>query len=388
MAYPSQSQLVWPLLETLHDLGPSSPRDVYEALAEAVRVPDAAQHALTAGGVRAWDRHVRWTEQGTRQRALTRQPQRNQWALDERGADTLAMAQPGTVHVLFQTDQGEVLWADSYPVIAGLPPESVDLYFTSPPYLLRRAKRYGGPTSEQQYLEWLFPFAQEMHRTLRDTGSMVINIAPGPYLPNVPVRSPIVHRMVLALMDQIGFYLAGEHAWHNPSGLPSPAQWVTVNRLRTPPKFEYVLWFSKTPWPNADNRRVLVPYSEAQKKLQRRGWKAQHRPSGHQLTGDFAKDNGGAIPGSVLTLANSSSNDAYARYCRAHGLERHPARFPIGLPEWWVKFVTEPGDLVVDPFAGSLTTAAAAQKLGRRWIAVERSRVYIQGGIGGRLATS
>ncbi len=385
-SYPSQSQLTFPLLEVLYDLGPSAPMDVYDAVAAIVQVPEDALGALTAGGVRAWDRHVRWAEQRTQQRALTRHPRRNRWELAERGVHTLEMAEPGILHVAFKNPLGEVLWADSLTVLRGLPPSSVDLFFTSPPYYLQKVKKYGGPTSEQEYLNWFLPFAREMHAALKDSGSLVLNIAPGPYLKGVPVRSPIVHRLVLALMDQIGFYLAGEHIWHNPAALPRPAEWVNVRRLRAKDTYEMVLWFSKTPWPNADNRRVLVAYSESQKKLIEKGWTAQRRPSGHELTGNMAKNHGGAIPGTVLTVPNTVSHDAYMRYCKEHNLDVHPARFPAQLPEWWIQFVTDPGQLVVDPFAGSLTTAAVADRMGRRWMAIERSKVYIDGGIGGRLA--
>lgn len=380
--YLAQSQLTFPLLETLYDLGPSAPKDVYYALADTLQMTNADVNRTTAGGVRAWDRHVRWTEQQTRQRHLTHHPRRNRWALDERGQETLQMARPGVITVVLRRPHGEVVWAESLPVIQGLPPSSVDLFLTSPPYLLRRAKAYGGPRSEREYVAWLLPFAEAMHQALRDTGSLVLNLGLGPYLPGVPVHSPIVHRVILTLIDQLGFYLAGEHAWVNPATLPAPAEWVTKRRIQLKDGWEHLLWFSKTPWPKADNRRVLVPYSKAQKRLQQIGWKPAQRPSGHHLSGDMSKDHGGAIPSRVLVAANTTSNDAYARYCRAQDLPMQPARFPPAIPEFWVRYLTEPHDLVIDPFAGSLTTAAVADRLDRRWIAIERSKTYIDGGVG------
>jgi site-specific DNA-methyltransferase (cytosine-N4-specific) len=94
----------------------------------------------------------------------------------------------------------------------------------------------------------------------------------------------------------------------------------------------------------------------------------------------MGRDNGGAIPSRVLVAANTNSQDRYQRACRAKGLPVHPARFPEALPDWWIRFLTEEGDQVVDPFAGSLTTAAVASRLGRRWLAIEQSGAYLEGG--------
>jgi site-specific DNA-methyltransferase (cytosine-N4-specific) len=96
--------------------------------------------------------------------------------------------------------------------------------------------------------------------------------------------------------------------------------------------------------------------------------------------GAFSADNGGSIPHALISIPNTASNDPYARACRREGLKPHPARFPLALAEFAIRLTTEPGDVVYDPFAGSLTTAQAAQALGRRWIASERSRTYLEAG--------
>ena len=148
------------------------------------------------------------------------------------------MAAPGVVTVVLRRPDGEAVWADAMPVLQGLAPESVDLYFTSPPYHLQRAKEYGSFESERAYIEWLVPFAQEMHRTLRGTGSMVLNLGLGPYVQGSPTRSPLVHRLVLRLLDDLGWHLAGEHVWVNPACLPSPAEWVTRRRVQVKDGYE------------------------------------------------------------------------------------------------------------------------------------------------------
>jgi site-specific DNA-methyltransferase (cytosine-N4-specific) len=108
-----------------------------------------------------------------------------------------------------------------------------------------------------------------------------------------------------------------------------------------------------------------------------RYYQAKERPSGHQISRAFAKDNGGAIPSNLLSIPNSGSNDLYLRRCKALGLKPHPARFPAQLPEFFIRLLTQPQDLVVDIFAGSNTTGFVAEELGRRWIAFELDPHYI-----------
>ncbi len=378
--YPSQGQLLLPLLDVLSEVGAAAPREVYPAVAAAVGLPPSVREERTPGGVRAFDRHVRWTEQRARALDLTEASRRNLWRATKKGREFLRFAEPGVITVVLRRPGGEAIWADSFEVLQGLEPGSVDLHFTSPPYLLQQAKEYGGPRTEQEYISWFLPFAREMHRSLRDTGSFVLNMGLGPYLPGVPVRSAYVHRLLLALLDDVGFFLAGEGVWHNPATLPTPAAWVTQQRRAVKDGFELVFWLSKSTWPKADNRRVLVPYSQRQARAMAQGDVFGTRPSGHRVGKGIIKDNGGAIPSRVLIAANTSSNDAYQRRCRAAGVPVHPARFPSALPEWWIRYLTEEGDLVCDPFAGSLTTGEVAESLGRRWIAVERSRTYLDGG--------
>lgn len=102
------------------------------------------------------------------------------------------------------------------------------------------------------------------------------------------------------------------------------------------------------------------------------------RPSGHVVQkSSWAKDNGGAIPPNVLQFPNSESNTQYLRYCKLIGTKSHPARFPIALPDFFIRFLTEPNDLVVDIFGGSNTTGRAAENHGRRWKSFELSGEYV-----------
>ncbi len=114
-------------------------------------------------------------------------------------------------------------------------------------------------------------------------------------------------------------------------------------------------------------------------RLLKDGYKTAMRPSQHEIGPHFQRDNGGAIPPNLLTIPNTRSNDEYLHACRAAGVTIHPRGFPPGLPEFFIRFLTEPGQTVLDPFAGSNVTGRAAETLGRGWISVEINEDYIAG---------
>jgi site-specific DNA-methyltransferase (cytosine-N4-specific) len=250
----------------------------------------------------------------------------------------------------------------------------VRLVVTSPPYALHFKKEYGN-VEKSDYVEWFLPFAREIQRILSDDGSFVLNIG-GSYNAGQPTRSLYHFKLLIALCDTIGFHLAQELFWYNPAKLPAPAEWVTVRRIRVKDSVEYVWWLSKTPWPRADNRRVLASYSADMLRLIERGYRAKQRPSGHNITAKFQRNLGGSIPPNVIERGNNESNSEFMKLCSERGVKVHPARFPAALPEFFTKMLSDPGDLVVDPFAGSNTTGRVAEDLGRRWIATELSDLY------------
>lgn len=294
----------------------------------------------------------------------------------------------------YRTDLGAAFLGDSRQLLGKVPDASVNLVFTSPPYALHFQKEYGN-VEKAEYVDWFLPFAKEVFRVLRDDGSFVLNIG-GSYNPGTPTRSLYHFRLLIQLVDRIGFHLAQECFWYNPAKMPMPAEWVTVRRIRVKDSVEYVWWLSKTPWPKANNLRVLKEYSPDMMRLNRNGVKPTVRPSGHVIRSSFDKiEAGGSIPPnlteaalsdsaegllteSLLKFGNNASNDEYTKRCKELGLKVHPARFPAALPEFFMRLLTEEGDLVVDPFAGSNTTGVVADHLRRRWIAMERVREYLE----------
>ncbi len=283
-------------------------------------------------------------------------------------------------HLFHTTRYGKIFRGDSLDVMAAIQPESVDLVMTSPPFGLVRKKEYGNADAHE-YLAWFKPFAEQFRRVLKDNGSLVIDIG-GAWVPGQPTRSLYHFKLLIMLCEEFGFHLAQEFYWWNPAKLPTPAEWVTIRRIRVKDAVNTIWWLSKTPWPRASNRRVLQSYSERMKQLLVHGCQSKKRPSGHDISEKFAIDNGAAIPPNLLALPNTESNDAYLRYCRANGLPIHPARFPAELPEYFIRLTTDPHDLVLDPFAGSCVTGEVAERLERQWICAELNERYLKGALG------
>ncbi len=243
-----------------------------------------------------------------------------------------------------------------------------------------RKKDYGNADANE-YCHWFRPFAAAFKHALKDTGSLVIDIG-GAWKSGVPTRSLYHFKLLIMLCEDFGFHLAQEFYWWNPSKLPTPAEWVTVRRVRVKDAINCVWWLSPTPWPKASNRRVLQPYSKSMRDLLKNGYKAMKRPSGHDISDKFSTDNGAAIPPNLIALANTESNSGYLRYCKEHDIKPHPARHPSQLPEYFVRMLTDPGDLVVDPFAGSCVTGDVCERLQRQWICCELIEDYFKGAVG------
>ena len=275
----------------------------------------------------------------------------------------------------YETDDGRAYLGDSLDLMARIPDESVNLIVTSPPFALRRKKEYGN-VDASEYVDWFVPFAQEMWRILAESGSLVIHIG-GSWNKGIPTKSLYHYELIIKLCQT--FHLAQEFFWFNPAKLPSPAEWVTVRRIRVKDAVDYVWWLSKDVNPKADNRKVLQQYSESMKQLLKKGYKPNKRPSGHEISDKFQKHNNGSIPPNILTIANTDSNGYYLRACRKANLAPHPARYPVEIPDFFIKFLSDPGDIVLDPFGGSNVTGLAAEKLGRKWVSLEINKDYLEG---------
>jgi len=300
---------------------------------------------------------------------------------DTRSANLFADDEPlDAPRLYYQTERGQIYLGNSLDVLHNAATDSIDLIMTSPPFGLVRKKEYGNADAHE-YLDWFRPFAAEFHRVLKGSGSLVIDIG-GAWNPGMPTRSLYHYKLMIMLCEEFDFHLAQDFFWWNPSRLPTPAEWVTIRRIRVKDAINTVWWLSKTPWPKASNRRVLQPYSPSMRKLLEHGYEAKQRPSGHDISEKFSIDNGASIPPNLIAIPNTESNSAYLRYCQEHGLKPHPARYPADLPEYFVRLLTDEGDVVFDPFAGSCVTGEVAERLNRQWICVDSVKEYLEGALG------
>lgn len=278
----------------------------------------------------------------------------------------------------YTTQYGASYLGNSMKLIDELENESVDLVITSPPFALLRKKEYGNEEQED-YVEWLGNFAAKVLPKLKDTGSLVIDLG-GAYQKGMPIRSLYNFKVLIYLCDVLGYYLAEEFYWFNPSKLPSPIEWVNKRKIRAKDSVNTVWWLSKTSSPKSDVTKVLAPYSDRMKKLienPEKFYKPKKRPSGHDISSSFGNDNGGAIPSNLLQISNSESNGRYLALCKEFKIKAHPARFPFKLPEFFIKMLTDEGDTVIDIFGGSCTTGEVCETLKRNWKCFELNNEYL-----------
>jgi site-specific DNA-methyltransferase (cytosine-N4-specific) len=272
----------------------------------------------------------------------------------------------------------------------------VQIIITSPPFPLNNKKKYGNLKGEE-YKKWFIGFAEIFSDLLTPNGSIVIEMG-NSWEQGRPIQSLLHLESLLEFIKhpKANLRLCQQFICYNPTRLPSPAQWVTINRIRTIDSFTHIWWMAKTDYPKADNRKVLRPYSDSMKKLlKKKRYNSGQRPSEHYISEkSFLKNNGGSImhnvieleemdcnrkvrlPENAFSIANTNSNDFFLKKCRKRGIRPHPARMPIGLVSFFIEFLTDEGDLVLDPFAGSNTTGFCAEKLGRRWVAIEVDKEY------------
>lgn len=285
------------------------------------------------------------------------------------------------MNTYFKTSFGTIIHDDSLRYMTNeIAAESVDLIMTSPPFGLVRKKDYGNVDADE-YIHWFEPFGEAFKRVLKPTGSLVIDIG-GSWVKGQPTRSLYHFKLLIMLCEKIGFHLAQEFYWWNPSKLPTPAEWVTVRRVRVKDAVNSIWWLSPTPYPKTTNRRILQPYSDSMKELLVNGYKAKKRPSGHDISEKFLIDNQAAIPPNLIAVANTESNSYYLNYCAKHNIKPHPARFPADLPEFFIRMLTDKNDSILDPFAGSCVTGQVAERLERNWVCVDMEEEYLQGALG------
>lgn len=277
----------------------------------------------------------------------------------------------------YRTRLGSAYLGDASELLRLIPDGSINLIVTSPPFALTHKKEYGNPPPGE-YVSWFRRFLNEIRRILARDGSLVIHLG-GSWVRGEPRKSLYNFRLLIEVSRELNFLQ--DFYWFNPAKLPAPAEWVTVRRIRVKDAVDPIWWFSPTTKPKADNRRVLKPYSVDMERIikNEKCYRPKARPSGHRISTWFSKGNEGAIPPNLIIASNTDSKGRYMKLCRLCGIKPHPARYPPEIPRFFIRFLTEEGDLVLDPFAGSNTTGWVAERLDRRWLSFEIREEYLRG---------
>ncbi len=371
------------------DVGRVPNAELYEHVADRMQLSASARQQRDKVGSRQeqhnlFHRSVRWQQQNMRHMGLIERVdgERGLWSLI---APAKKLHTPlASVRLLaFSTRLGMAVWGDSLDMRKGLQ-EPVHLLFTSPPYLLSRSRDYGNPASEAEFVDFIVALVEPVMRNLVPGGSVCLNMGQDVFVSGTPARSLILERVTLALHDRLGLSLMDRSVWHNPSKPPGPTIWASRERVQLNSAFEFVLWFTNDPRRvRADNRRVLEPHTEQHQKLIAKGGEQRHAQYGDGAYtirhGSFGQATPGRIPRNVMTLGHRCRDTQQLRRIATElGLPMHGASFPTRLPEFWIRFLTEPGDLVLDPCGGWGKTALAAERLQRRWLIVDKVLDYLR----------
>jgi site-specific DNA-methyltransferase (cytosine-N4-specific) len=260
--------------------------------------------------------------------------------------------------------------------------DKVRLIFTSPPFPLNRKKKYGN-LEGKKYAEWLSDFSFVFSEFITKDGSIVLEIG-NAWNKGIPTYSTLPLESLIMFKEKANLHLCQEFIYFNPARLPTPIQWVNKERIRVKDAFTRLWWLSTTPRPYANNMNILDEYSESMiKLLEKKKYNYGKRPSEHKIgEKSFLKDNKGSIPPNVIIASNTKSKSPYLTYCKNNDIAPHPSRMPEDIAAFFIKFLTKEDDIVLDPFGGSNTTGATAEKLNRRWITIETDEDYAKGSLG------
>ncbi len=392
----TRSQLMLPLLSELHEAGGTlKAAEAIERVSERLEVPDATRNDFQdvdcgRWGVRkrcAWRQKLHWVRMDAVAAGYIEQTGYGQWTLSEKGRNTLVNAQPGVILMVFETANGEAIWADAVTAAGHLQDSSLNLIFSSPPYPILSGRSYGAFT-DAELIELIVRCARDWKRALKDDGSLILNFR-DVWQKGSPTRSLYQERLLLALCDDLKYHFVDRFIWKNPSHTPE-SPWVTIKKVRTNLDAESLFALSRTPNPKWDVRRVLVDakpstVSTYLRRYARGVTGTTTGPSGQntnfeeQMAAVAAGQTLKVIPRNVLEFSNADTKKVWRQALEKAGLPRHDAPMPLGLAEFFVKLTTEVGDLIYDPFGGSCTTGLAAENTGRRWMASDRSLAHILG---------
>ena len=374
-----------------HGSGELSNQALYAAVASSASLtPAQAERRRPVGRSgqqrNLFHRAVRWHQQTLRAMGvLSRVPgKRGYWQLANRNRHGLHEAGSSTRLVAFSTHLGVAIWGRCESIIPGIG-EPIALCVSSPPYPVRRSRHYGGTADEQAYIEFISRALEPVIANLAPGGCIALNLSNDIFEANSPARSMYRERLMLTLADRYGLSKLDTLIWENRSKPPGPIAWASKKRVQLNTAYETIDIFTNDPLRvKADNRRVLDAHTKRHMALMQGGGEQRHAEYGdgaYRLKpGDFGRVTAGRIPRNVISRGHRCADtDQYRADARRLGLPIHGAMQPLSVADFLVRYLSDVGDLVLDPFGGTVKTGMAAERNGRRWIVIEQMLDYLRG---------
>jgi site-specific DNA-methyltransferase (cytosine-N4-specific) len=377
------------VLKATHIAGTTS--KTYDYFANKIGLSESQMEKLTDSGkggmVSKWKRRIRFIQQTLKSKGLIERGKNlGDWQVTGKGKECLTKAPRNSCQVYFVTKHGVAFWGDAS-TLSLIFKNEVDLIITSPPYLLTKNRSYGSlANDEASYVKALIEHVESWLPMLTQTGSIVLNLGPS-YKKDAGHQSLYRERFLIQASDKLGLELVQKFTWWSPNKMPT-GHYTTKLKTHCVNAVEDFYWMSLDPkQTKANNQAVLVSYSKRFKRMAlnsmgRKGGVSVKRPSGHITNEDsFYSMNNGAIPHNLLIDVPEGSNSAYSQYCKANHLPRHPAMMPQRIPEFFINYLTDKEDFVMDPFFGSGKVGLAAETSGRYWAGSELVREYLDGAV-------
>lgn len=393
MPIPQRHRLEREVLRTYlrHADRPIQNAELYEEVARRQGLPSDALTTKQPIGKSGqhhnpMQRAIRWSQQTLKSWGILEHvsDQRGIWALTDPIHRELHRAKKNICLLAFSTDLGLAIWGsheDLFPHIH----EPITLCVTSPPYPLRKPRAYGNP-SLTDYVDFICLSLESIIRNLVPGGSICLNLSNDIFVPGSPARSLYREQLLIALCGRYGLHKMDELIWVNPTKPPGPTEWACKRGIHLQTSYEVIYWLSNDPSKvKADNRRVLTTHTARHKAFVAQGGERHYRSSNdgaHVIRpGSFSQPTAGRLPRNVLTISHTCADSRqYRQDATRLGLPLHGAVQPLAIPRFLIEFLSEPGDLIVDPFGGSLSSAIASEQLKRSWIVCEWIYEYIRGG--------
>ena len=362
---------------------PISNQDLYQRIVEETTITSEEMNHQQPVGQSGTPhslikRKIRWYQQTLKAMGIIERVDgggKGVWQLADKQGNDLQKAKSGVKLVAFNTRLGVCIWGNNVDVYSGLD-HPIALCVTSPPYPLKVARKYGNPSLEE-YTDFILKSLTPIVKSLLPGGSIVINASNDIFEPGLPARSMYLEELMISIRKEFSLHLMDRIPWINRSKPPGPTRWACVKSVQLKSSYEHIYWFTNDPdLVRSDNRRVLTPHSAQHLKLIVSGGEtrtAAYGDNAYKLRpGSFSGITEGSLPRNILELGHMCSDSKQIRKAAlANHLPPHGAMFPTSIPDFFIRFLTEPGELVVDPFSGSGKVGLAAERLGRKWMLTE-----------------